>query len=78
LPDTAFSTAGISTRSRTGKPPSAMIMRASPSTVAAPPMSFFISAIEAARFEVEPAGVETHALAGQRQRGIVPAIPPDA
>ena len=46
LPEIAFSTAGISTRSRTFQP-SAMIISASPRTVAAPPMSFFISPIEA-------------------------------
>ena len=40
--ETAFSTAAIMSRSRTGSP-SRMISRASPIACAAPPMSFFIS-----------------------------------
>ena len=40
----AFSTAGMSTRRRTGKPAS-MIMWARPRALAAPPMSFFISSM---------------------------------
>ena len=41
VPEIEFSTAGISTRSRTFSP-RAMIMCASASAVAAPPMSFFM------------------------------------
>ncbi len=41
MPDIAFSTAGMITRSRTFSP-SAIIMCASASAVAAPPMSFFM------------------------------------
>ena len=44
LPQTEFSTAGISTRRRTFKPAS-MIICASASICAAPPMSFFISSM---------------------------------
>jgi len=46
LPETAFSAAAMITRNRTRKP-ALMIMAASASAVAAPPMSFFISRIEA-------------------------------
>ena len=45
-PEMAFSTIGISTRSRTLRPAS-MIAWASPRTLAAPPMSFFISSMPA-------------------------------
>ena len=41
LPDTLFSTAGTSTRNRMSRP-AVMIIRASPRTCAAPPMSFFM------------------------------------
>jgi len=51
--ETEFSTAGISTRSRIFSP-SAMIICASPSTVAAPPMSFFISPMEAPGLRLSP------------------------
>ena len=53
LPDTAFSTAGISTRSCTCRPV-AMIICAKPSTAAAPPMSFFIKPMEAPGLRFSP------------------------
>jgi hypothetical protein len=53
LPEIAFSTAGISTRSRS-RSPSVMIARARPSAVAAPPMSFFIRPIEAPGLMLSP------------------------
>ena len=43
-----------------------MIMCASASTFAAPPMSFFISSMPLDGLDVEPAGVEADALADQR------------
>ena len=53
LPETAFSTAGTSTRSRTGSR-AAMTAWARPSTVAAPPMSFFISRMPAGGLRSSP------------------------
>jgi hypothetical protein len=58
-PDTAFSTAGTSTRSRTGSC-AIITMRATPRAWAAPPMSFFISSMlvmsisRGARLEARP------------------------
>jgi len=42
-----------------------MIMCAQASTVAAPPMSFFMISMALFGLEIEPAGVEAHALADQ-------------
>ena len=53
-----------------------MTIRASASTHAAPPMSFFMSSMPAAGLDVESAGVEADALADERQlrmRGLAPA-----
>ena len=52
-PAIEFSTAGISTRSRTFSP-RAMIMCASASAVAAPPISFFIFSIDASGLMSSP------------------------
>ena len=68
-PEIEFSTAGISTRSDIFRPAS-MIMCASASTVAAPPMSFFMLQHGALGLEIEPAGVEADALADQRHLGM--------
>ena len=53
LPLTAFSTSGNSTRNRTGNPP-CMSACASPSMIAAPPMSFFIIFMPEAGFRSSP------------------------
>jgi hypothetical protein len=53
LPATALSTAATSTRNRTGKP-ELMTSRASPSAVAAPPISFFISRMALDGFKSSP------------------------
>ena len=53
FPETLFSTAGTKMRSRTGRP-AIMIIRARPSVVAAPPISFFISFIPVGGFRSRP------------------------
>ncbi len=53
LPETLFSTAGISTRRRTGSS-AAMIILATASTFAAPPMSFFMFSMPPAGFRSSP------------------------
>ena len=53
VPEIEFSTAGISTRSRTFSP-RAMIMCASASAVAAPPMSFFMLSMPASGLMSSP------------------------
>ena len=52
-----------------------MIMCASASTVAAPPMSFFIMQHAALGLDVETAGVEAHALADQRDARMIGIAP---
>ena len=47
---------------------------AKPSTIAAPPMSFFISSIPSPGLDVESTGVEAHAFSDQRYLGCV--VPP--
>ncbi len=69
-----FSTAGISTRSRTFSPP-AMTMWASASAVAAPPMSFFMLSMPASGLIFETAGVEADAFADQRDARMLGVAP---
>ena len=64
----------MSTRSRTFSL-RAMIMCASASAVAAPPMSFFILSMPAVGLDVEAAGVETDAFADQRHMRMLDVAP---
>ena len=52
-----------------------MSMRASASTSAAPPMSFFMRIMPLPGLDVEAAGVEAHALAHQRDERIAALAP---
>ena len=74
LPEIAFSTAGISTRRRTGSLAS-MIMRASAEHVRRAAHVLLHQQHAADGLEVEPAGVEAHALADQRHLGCAGLAP---
>ena len=69
-----FRPPGISRCSRTGSR-SPMISRASARACAAPPMSFFMRRMPLGRLEVEAAAVEAHALADDRDAGMVRLAP---
>ena len=73
-PAIEFSTAGMSTRSRTFSL-RAMIMCASANAVAAPPISFFMLSIDASGLMSRPAGVEADALADQRHVRMLDVAP---
>ena len=73
-PAMAFSTAGMRTRRRKGSPAS-MIMWARPSTLAAPPMSFFISSMPEAGLMSRPPESKHTPLPTKRQRRRVRVAP---